>query len=479
VASKTEGKSIATRYQGWKGLFFFMNVRLRGIALVLAIALSACSQGPGGAASALAPVGAPDATTPVGKYIKHVVIIVQENRSFDNIFLCYPGSDCVHSGETHDGTVVKLHQTTFFSGDLNHTWAIAMNNWNGGKMNGFDLNTLGETGGGRPAGNFAYAYLDRKAVQPYWDMAQQYTLLDRMFPDMFGPSYTAHQSLIAGTTDISNTQAVIDIPTNLPWDCRSGPTNQTDLVALVAAGQPGYHVPMYNAGPPPCMTQYRTMADTLDAKHVSWKYYVPSVNVIGNDTWNAFEAIKSVAYGPDVSKITSPQTTVLTDAANGTLPQVSWVIPDREDSDHPSGHSNKGPSWVATVVNAIGKSQYWDSTAIIVTWDDWGGWFDHVNPQQMDPIGLGLRVPAIVISPYSRAHTVVHTQYEFGSILKFTEQVFDLAPLGGHSTDARSASLIDSFDFTQKPIKFKKFPVPETPEYFINRKPSNEPVDLE
>jgi phospholipase C len=154
---------------------------------------------------------------------------------------------------------------------------------------------------------------------------------------------------------------------------------------------------------------------------------------------------------------------------------MSWVIPDLLDSDHPEGVSNTGPSWVATVVNAVGKSKYWDSTAIIVTWDEWGGWYDHVPPPQVDYDGLGIRVPAIIISPYALPKTVLHTQYQFASILRFSEEVFGLDSL--HARDATAPSLTSAFNFTQKPIKFKPIHVPETPDYFLNRKPSLKPPD--
>ena len=203
-------------------------------------------------------------------------------------------------------------------------------------------------------------------------MAKQYTLLDRMFPDMFGPSFTGHLTLIAGTTAISPKFAEIDLPVNQPYSCDSGPTNETTLVARVGPSVATYHAPMYYQKIPPCFTQFETIAEVLDAKHVTWKYYAPTVQDEGGQIWSEFGAIKKVRYGPDWANVVTPQTTVLTDVAAGKLPAVSWVIPDIIDSDHPSGFSNKGPSWVSTVVNAIGESKYWNSTAIIVVWDDWG-----------------------------------------------------------------------------------------------------------
>ena len=202
---------------------------------------------------------------------------------------------------------------------------------------------------------------------------------------------------------------------------------------------------------------------------------------IGEKT--AFSAIRAVFEGPDWKRnVRSPQTLVLGDARAGRLPAVSWVIPDALDSDHPAERSDTGPSWVASVVNAVGESKDWSSTAIVVLWDDWGGWYDNAPPPQLDFTGLGIRVGCVVISPYARRGYVSHTQYEFGSILRFVEQTFGLPPLGPASfgyTDARARSLVDAFDFTQKPRAFVPIPAPYSPQYFLRRPPSRRLPDTE
>ena len=155
------------------------------------------------------------------------------------------------------------------------------------------------------------------------------------------------------------------------------------------------------------------MAKTLDDKHITWSYYAPSLTEDqGGRVWSEFRAIKAVFKGPDwKAHVISPETTVLTDVSKGTLPQVSWVVPKAHNSDHDVGDTG-GPAWVSSIVNAIGESKYWNNTAIFVVWDDWGGWYDNVPPPQPDWVGLGFRVPCIIISPYARAHYVSHTQYE-------------------------------------------------------------------
>lgn len=172
---------------------------------------------------------------------------------------------------------------------------------------------------------------------------------------------------------------------------------------------------------------------------------------------------------------------VLTDIANNQLAAVSWVTPSSGYSDHPHGGSG-GPSWVASVVNAIGNSPYWANTVIILTWDDWGGWYDHVPPPQVIDDGTswgsgyvyGFRVPLIVISPYAKAAYISHTTHDFGSILNFIEQVFGLSSLG--YADARADNLSDCFDLNQTPLQFQTINAPLGKDFFLSdTRPLEEP----
>ena len=172
----------------------------------------------------------------------------------------------------------------------------------------------------------------------------------------------------------------------------------------------------------------------------------------------AFQAIAHVRYGPEWTKnVVTPETRILADVRNGFLPAMSWVIPAFHESDHNGAGNQDGEQWVSTVVNAIGQSRFWDSTAIFVVWDDWGGFYDHVPPQYLDYDGLGIRTPLLVISPYAKHNYVSHVQYEFGSIVRFVEDEFGLGRLSG--SDARANSLIpDCFDFSQKAHTFRPLP---------------------
>jgi phospholipase C len=239
----------------------------------------------------------------------------------------------------------------------------------------------------------------------------------------------------------------------------------------------------YFKGPFPCFDQFNTIAQVLDGAGVSWKIYATRVLKAG--MWEPFEAIKYVRYGSDwPGNIVAPQTVVLTDPSAGNLAKVSWVTPSHADSDHPGYHGSAGPSWVASVVNAVGESSYWKHSAIIVVWDDWGGFYDNAAPPQPDYRGLGIRVPCLIISPYAKHGYVSHVQYEYGSILRFIEEVNgipagSIGPASDGYTDGRAASLDDGFNFKQKPRTFKpigsKYPL----SHFLHEAPSNEPVDTE
>jgi phospholipase C len=227
-------------------------------------------------------------------------------------------------------------------------------------------------------------------------------------------------------------------------------------------------------GPFPCFT-YRTLADEMDATGVTWRYYAPIIGTNGA-IWSAFDANKQIREGDDWGRnVISPETTFLTDIAAGSLQQVTWIVPSGPDSDHSGDGGANGPSWVTSLVNAIGQSQDWSSTAIFITWDDWGGWFDHVKPEQIDPMGLGYRVPLIVISPYARLGYISHLPHEDGSIMKFLEEDFGLTALT--PVDSRADDLRDCFDFTQQPTPFVPFQAPLKAKFFIHQPPSDIPPD--
>jgi phospholipase C len=358
-------------------------------------------------------------------------------------------------------------------------------------MDGFNLE--GQDGN-NPAGTGAYQYANQSSIAPYWSIAKNYGLADHMFQTQGSGSFTAHQDLVHGDTFYPDsncpsgsqpTCSLIDFPTQDDnWGCSAKqhfPDTTTQL--LTTTGK--Y---LTDKGPFPCLTYAdKNMADLLDAAGVSWKYYTPpDKGKTSGALWDAMAAINEIYNGPDWKKnVSIPETTIFTDITKGTLPSVSWVIPTEEDSDHPHGSNvmYHGPQWIASVVNAVGKSTLWDSTAIIVTWDDWGGFYDPVAPAFFDDQGgLGFRVPMLVVSPYTKKGTLSHTQYEFASILKFVEANFNLGQMGTsgyHNDDARATSIANMFDLTMQPRAFVSIPS-SLDEYYFEHKPiSYAPVDRE
>jgi phospholipase C len=426
-----------------------------------------------------------------------VVIIFQENRTPDNLFhdpvLISRGADIAQSGQTSSGATVPLTPVSLATNyDLSHSHQAFLKAWNDGAMNGADLINCSPTP--NCPSNPQYQYVQASEAQPYFTMAETYTFGDRMFQTNQGPSFPAHQYILAGTSAIAaaSTTFVADNPFNnvrsdgMGWaGCLAPPGSE---VNAIDTSNPDPH------SPETVITQlcyeHPTLTDLLNAANLSWTYYAPQAGSI----WTAPDAIQhmcvptgppdaTVCTGSDWSNhvvIEGANNQIVQDIAAGHLPAVSWVIPNGKASDHAGGNQGLGPSWVASIVNAIGMSPYWADTAILVTWDDWGGWYDHVPPPQIrNSYEYGLRVPLLVISPYAKPAYISHVNHDFGSILRFTENVFSLGqidPTVGYA-DSRSDDLSDCFDFNQTPLVFTPIAAPVSADYFLNDKSPPTPPD--
>ena len=380
---------------------------------------------------------------------------MQENRTFDNLFNGFPGADTVSSGISN-GQSIPLQPIPFEQGtDIDHSHIGWLAAWDNGKLDNF-----AHAKKAYPIPNLPYAYVPKAETVPYWTLASAFTLGDRMFQSNSGPSFPAHQYMIAGQS-----QQADENPDGA-WGC-----DATAATRVAQIGPNGTDLP----GVYPCF-DYQTMADSLDAKGVTWKYYAPALGQPGT-IWSAFQAIHHIRFGADwTSNVISPETQVLTDIGNGQLASVTWIVPSFSFSDHASpGLTAEGPDWVANITNAIGASKYWDSTAIFVTWDDWGGWYDHVNPPQVDAMGLGFRVPLIIVSPYAKHGYISHTTHEFSGFLRYTEEVFNVASLG--QRDVAADDFADCFDYTQTPQPYVPVAVAHPPSYFRTRPASGAPDD--
>jgi phospholipase C len=431
--------------------------------------------------------------------IQHVVIIFQENRTPDNLFqdpvLISRGADIASSGKDSTGHTIQLKKISL-NGDFNpahdHGSFNQMCHLNSAtgqcRMDRADLITVSCNAGATdcPAPDLQFGYVDPSQVQPYFQLAEQYTFADRMFQTNQGPSFPAHQFIISGTSAPSagsNLFAAENPTISAGCDAPAGST-----VRLIdPGGKELSNAPIY-----PCFED-QTLTDLLEAKGHTWRYYTPSSPAIWTGP-NAIQHICGPNAGPPnatacvgsdwTNNVVLDQRKVLSDITTNQLRDVSWVVPSGQASDHAAGTDGSGPSWVASVVNAIGNSSYWANTAIFITWDDWGGWYDHVAPPQVlvncaqwgCGYVYGFRVPLIVVSPYAKAQHISHQQHDFGSILKFIETTFSLPSLG--KADVPADDLSDCFDFSQAPLPFQTIHAPLGPDFFLNdTRPPTDPDD--
>jgi phospholipase C len=413
-----------------------MNVRHAGrlAVCVLLFACGACGAHPN---ERVVPVQTPSGILK----IKHIVWIMQENRSFDNLFQGYPGADTSSTGQDSFGHTIALRPIPFTSGyDISHTSVAHFAACNGTgsipgtdcRMNGFNLEQTYCSG--RCPTNPEYGYVPHVETRPYFAMARQYVLGDRMFASNVDMSYVSHQYMIAGQAN-----RAVDFPGSA-WHC-GVPGDK--IFTLTDKRTYGPQIPV-------CQN-YPTLGDELDAAGLSWRLY--SASKVSQ--WVGYGSIHHIRYGRAWNEnVVGSSVRVIVDVARGRLADVTWVTPSFQNSDHNAFGSPTGPEWVADVVNAIGESPFWNSTAIFVMWDEWGGWYDHVKPPYLDFDGLGFRVPLLVISPYAKQGYVTHVRYEHGSLLKFIEDRFDLPRLSAADTRANSPAF-DCFDFTQSPRKFQ------------------------
>ncbi len=425
---------------------------------------------------------------------KHVVFIIQENRTFDNIFggaNPFPGAEAAVAGAVPSGTPIPLasiplectysilvYKCSRQDPDNYHAqWLTACNPPSpppfavGGpspcRMNGFSANQTGDLDPGQ-----IYSYVDRTESKPYWDIARAYALGDHFFMGHNSESYTADQYIFSAQSNNVVDGPVFPLPTPAaqkyfitPWGCDSPPGTATftlDPTTGQESAKP--------SGGLPCFS-YPALASLVDASpaKLSWRLYAYSIcqninaldvnqSIRNSSAWpDAIEKTCPNAAAVNTTNFRAPEDSFLTDVSgkSGTLASVTWILPGAITSDHPGvPYGYCGPWWVASIVDAIGKSQFWDSTVVFIFWDDWGGFYDHVAPYVVrDQAGPGFRVPFMVVSPYARRGVVVKTDAEFATLAQFVESNFDLGSLHATDTSPYANNLDDFFDFsTPKPF---------------------------
>lgn len=334
--------------------------------------------------------------------INRVVIIMLENHTFDNFFGSFPGANGISNLQHASNPIVA---------DLGHNGPTALAAIDGGKLDGFS-----------PHGLVQYNQSD---IPNYWSYAQQFGLSDNFFTSDATSSTPNHINMIAAQSGGMNG--------TLGTGCHS-PQNMV-LNSVDTAGNNYWAYTCYNIA---------SIPQELDTAGISWRYYSST------PIWNAPYFIKPL-YSTDAKNIITDSSQFVKDVKAGQMPTVSWVTPTGTQTDHPPIATLGAQNFVTNIANTIMQSNYWSSTAIFVTWDDWGGFYDHVPPPTIDGRGLGLRVPLLVISPYAKAHYISHAQGEFSSFVKFIEEDFNLPNLGQRDSLANTSDLMDFFDFNQTP----------------------------
>ena len=353
----------------------------------------------------------PARTTPVQPIgaIRHVIFIVQENHSFDNYFGAYPGVRGLKAG-------IRLPQSPFsgrevapfplrgpINRDLAHTWAAAHLAYDRGRMNGFVYSD---------GTRLAMGYYTGRTIPNYWAYAAHFTLNDMFFAPVMGPSLPNHLYTVAGSSG------------GYIWNMWEPPT--------------------------PCAFHFPTVPGQFQAAGIGWRYY-SGMNPQKFWLWNPLPGFRAFQRSAALRSHLAPSVRFFQDLRRGTLPTFSWITPNKIESEHAPANNQLGMWYVTDLLNAVGQSRYWNDTAVVVTWDEYGGWYDGVLPPKESPFGFGFRVPALVISPYARSGYVNSRLLSFNSVLRYEEQLKGLAPVS--PSVGVSNSIASDLNMARKPLR--------------------------
>lgn len=379
--------------------------------------------------------------------IQHTIFIIKENRTFDNYFGDFPGADGATWGRSSTGQDVPLAPINDTdSSSLCNGWACAVEAMDGGKMDGFDLTT----------GNLdAYGRMTQQDLPNYWTYARHFVLADRFFTAVHGPSFPNHLFTVAPQSG-----GVMDNVDGSQSGTYCDGTPSGLVPVMDNDGNVSYQSPCFD---------FQTLPDLLEAAGISWKYYGESGGILSS--------IRHIYNSPLRQERIAEPSQFLADAAEGKVPAVSWLLPSGATGEHPPDSACQGENWSTQILTAIMQSSEWNSTAVFIMWDDFGGFYDHVPPPQVDRLGLGPRVPLLIISPYAKSGYVSHTVSEQSSLLKFVERRYGLASLTAR--DRNASDMLDSFDFSQSPRPPLILPPRSCPEpaVLVNHPTAHTPFD--
>ncbi len=396
--------------------------------------------------------------TPPANPIKHVIFIVKENRSFDDYFGRYPGAEGATTGKTLEGKTIPLKIAKDIQPrDINHSFQAGLISIDGGKMDGFN-----HIGNGQYLAN--YEAFTRQQMPHYWGYADRFVLADHFFTSMYGPTFPENVYVIAAQSNqivgnkntVDHPHSYCDDPTEYVPRFRDGLTPEDrkaimrDEEKVHGSNDAFARVASFWENARACF-DIKILPDELEAAGISWKYYGEP------DQWqNAMQAVRHARFGPEWKKVVGSDH-FLSDIQHHKLPSVSWLIPPEGVNEHPGNGVSvcAGENWSVQQLNAIQQSRYWKDTLVVLVWDDFGGFYDHLPPPHYDIMGLGPRTPALIISPWTRQGSnadggfIDHTDYEFSSVLRFIENTFGLDPMT--ERDRTADPLSGALDFSKPP----------------------------
>jgi phospholipase C len=386
-------------------------------------------------------VGTPLAPGAFNK-IQHIVYIIKENHSFDSMFGRFPGANGATKGTTSTGKVVELQELPDPPpADISHDWIWALTATDGGRMDRFDL-----IPGGNDDGNLlGYSQFYQKDIPNYWAYASTFALGDGMYSSISSGSYTGHLYTMGATS-----VGVVDDPVSPTqpggWGCDASADTTAPTITDTE--------PEVVEAPYPCFN-VNALANDLQNAGVSWKSYAPTKNEAAY-LWNSLRSFSQIFNTPLWKSNVVSQNDFVNDAMSNHMPAVSWLVANLAESEHPVNSVCMGENWTVNQINAIMQGPNWNSTAIFIVWDDFGGFYDHVPPPSQDLYGYSIRLPFIIVSPYAKQTVygkqgyITHSTYELSSVLRFIEERFGVAPLT--SRDATANDILDAFDFSQSPL---------------------------
>ena len=393
--------------------------------------------------------GSDDAGTDAGAFaypIKHVIVIVKENHTFDNYFGSFPGAEGTSTYRLSDGgmgTCGRAPDNTLR--DMDHSHGAGLTDWHDGGMDGWDLvpgtSTLGD--------NLAYKQYQEADIPNYWAYARTFTLADHFFSQMIGPSFPGHLAVLAAQAGWATGNPDTQV-THPYWGCDQAASTRISVEDQATCTEqrvfPCFDIP--------------TVPDVLP-QGVSWRFYGSNFYAL-SEVWSMFNAVRNIRYSPQWANVVN-YSEFDKDIDNHTLPNVVWLVNQDLADEHPQvGGVCVGENWTVQKINKVMRSDYWKDTAILFTMDDFGGWYDHVPPPRLDgcdpgkPYGLGFRLPLIVISPYAKPGFIFSEQAEHASIPRFIEKVFGatqtLSDLDPAARDGQANDLMGAFDWNQTPL---------------------------